>query len=149
MSKHGKGSPQKNMPVWDVLSGFSAAVGQMTNVPALLIPYLGNRELIDKIGDRARFFRLSAILENDVRRMTQQYRDIRSLHDGRRGGTTNEREWMQAIDISEKYRGWAQDFDDVVIPTFSDMLAMILEVEPSARDITVPSAVAVTEQFPN
>jgi hypothetical protein len=146
MSKNGKGNPEKSKPVWTVLANLSAAVGQVTNVTAILIPYLRNQEVMAKISDQPRFQRLAGTLDRDVRRMTQQYRDIQSQHSDRVGSTTNETEWMTAIDLSEQYRLWAQDFDDVVIPTFLDMVAMIQETGMDVSSIATPSAVLAANQ---
>lgn len=144
MSRNAKHGPGKSQPVWDVLAGISGAVGQVTNITALLIPYLQDKELMGKIEDQRCFHRLATTLERDLRDMSAQFRSIHSQHSDRRGEEKNPTEVMRAIDIQEQYVEWSARFDDVVIPTFMDMLQMIQAAGGSTGGIAVPSAVNLT-----
>lgn len=146
MSKNAKQPNQeKSQPVWDVLTGVSAAVGQVTNITALLIPFLQDKELIGKIEDQGLFHRLCATLERDLRDMTAQYRTIYAQHEGRRGQSKNPTDVMRTIDIHQQYVDWAGSFDDVVIPTFMDMLTMIRDAGGNTDIVVVPSATAAIQ----
>lgn len=140
MSKNSKSGPKKNTPVWDALANLSGAVGQVTNVTSLLIPFLQDKELIAKIADQSRFNRLASTLDRDLRDMTQQFRTIQNQHSGRHGHTSDPTEVMRAIDIQEQYVEWAGRFDDVIIPTFSDMLEMIQGAGGNTAGVYAPSA---------
>jgi hypothetical protein len=140
MRKNVNRDPKQSQPVWDALANLSGAVGQVTNVTSVLIPFLQDRELIGRIQDQARFNRLASTLDRDLRDMTQQLRSIQSQHDGRRGHTSDPNEVMRAIDIQEQYVEWAGRFDDVVIPTFTDMLEMIQVAGGNTAGVAVPSA---------
>lgn len=133
----------KSQPVWDALAGLSGAVGQVTNVTAVLIPFLQDKELIARIPDQARFNRLASTLDRDLRDMTRDFRSINSQHQGRSGTTADPTEVMRAIDIQEQYVEWASQFDDVVIPTFTDMLEMIKAAGGNIASVAVPSATAL------
>lgn len=134
---------EKSQPVWDALANLSGAVGQVTNVTSILIPFLQDKELIAKVSDQGRFNRLAQTLERDLRDMTQQLRSIQSQHAGRRGHTSDPTEVMRSIDIQEQYMDWATRFDDVVIPSFVDMLEMLQNAGASTASIAVPSAAAL------
>jgi len=140
MSKKSNRGPEKSTPVWDALANLSGAVGQVTNVTSLLIPFLQDKELLAKIQDQARFNRLASTLERDLRDMTQQFRSINSQHAGRYGHTSNPTEVMRAIDIQEQYVEWAARFDDVVIPSFTDMLEMLQSAGANTASVAIPSA---------
>lgn len=145
MSKNkNKRGRDKAYPVWDALMGLSAAVGQVTNITASLIPFLQDQALLDKISDRALFNRLGAALNRDVRDMTDRFRAIYNQHSDRRGQSADPTEVMRSIDIHQQYVEWAARFDDVVIPTFMDMVTMLREAGADTRGINVPSASSLT-----
>jgi hypothetical protein len=146
MSKQSKGRREETKPVWDALAGLSAAVSQVTQVTAILIPFLRDKDLMQKIADQAKFTRLATTLDRDVRQMTMRYRTISDKHAGRTGGTTNQTEWMSSIDLSEQYVAWAADFDAVVIPTFLDMVSMLTAAGADTSAITAPSATSLAQQ---
>ncbi|QVD49163.1 hypothetical protein LUCX_93 [Xanthomonas phage vB_XciM_LucasX] len=124
MPNHQKRS-QNDQPVWDVLNGLSAAVGQCTQIPGRLIPYLSDKTLLSKISDLGRFNRLASTLRNDIRRLTDQFLSIQQQHAGRTGNVASQDDLMVSIQIHQNYVEWAATFDDVVIPTVMDMFEMI------------------------
>lgn len=144
MSTKRKGSqkPKSNQPLWDILAGLSAAVGQTTQVTALLVPFLQNQELIAKIVDRPAFDRLASVLERDIRVMSQRFRAIVDQHANKTGQTANQTEWLQAIQLSEQYVEWASDFDDVILPTFSEITSMLRDAGADVTTLHAPSAAA-------
>lgn len=148
MSKESKGRSGGKQPVWDVLAGLAAAVGQVTQITALLIPFLSDRELVSRISDQVKFNRLAGTLDRDIRQMTVRYNDIRDCHRDKRGGTHNQTEWLDSINLSEQYIAWAGDFDAVVIPTFLDMLTLLKEAGANVDSLQVPTATAAVQSSP-
>lgn len=121
MSKRNNRKQEQAPLIWDALNGVSAAVSGVSLILAPLAPYLKNKELIDKIEDKDKFYRLVQTLDQDVRAMTQSLNAIRDRHAGRTGQTQDADEIVQAIEIQEEYVQWAGDFDDVVVPVFSQI----------------------------
>jgi hypothetical protein len=136
----------QGQPVWDSLAGLSAAVGQITSIPALLIPYLEDKALMAKLIAPEKFRRLGGTLERDIRLMTERYRAIRRQHEGRTGGTRDGTELMQSIDLSEQYVAWAGEFDAVVIPTFLEMMQLLKNSGADISSVSMPSATALIPQ---
>lgn len=144
MSKQRQGRSQMK-PVWDTLAGLSGSVSRITQIPAMLIPFLRDQELLAKLADRACFDRLGATLQSDIQKMTQRLSAIKQRHEGRTGSTGNHTEWMEAISLSEEYIAWAGDFDAVVIPTFVDMVSMLQAAGANVSGIETPSATALVQ----
>ncbi len=149
MGKNRKSNPDTSKPIWDALLGLSAAVGQVNSLPSMLTPFVTDKELVAKISDRERFYRLVGTLDRDLRQMTGRYRSIYERHSNRHGGSADSTEWMQAIDLHELYVAWAADFDDVVIPTFMDIMKLFVEAGADTSGVHVPSASAAAQQFSN
>lgn len=147
MGKNSKRDKENDKAVWDVLLGVAASVGQTTNITAVLIPFLQNKELIAKIIDQARFNRLAGTLNNDMRMLSGQFKTIYDQHSDRRGSAKNPDEWMSAISLHEQYVSWASTFDDVAIPTFLDMMSMLQEAGADTSQVQTPSASNTVEQF--
>lgn len=147
MSKNPKRGNEKSQPVWDVLAGLSAGVGNILALPSVLVPYLQDSELLGKIEDRSRFNRLGTCLERDIRSFTVEFRDLQLQHQGRSGHSKDPTEVMRTIDIHQQYVDWAFRFDDVVIPTFMDMLQMIKNAGGSTESIAIPSAARLAQQL--
>ncbi|WJJ54900.1 hypothetical protein [Xanthomonas phage RTH11] len=145
MGKSNKRSQGQSTPVWDVLLGLSQAVGQLTNIPATLIPYLRDQEVVQKISDQPRFSRLAVTLEQDIRALTQRFRDIQVQHIHRKGAAIGGDALMQSINLHEMYVAWAADFDDIIMPTYADMVTMIANTGANI-DTTLPSATGITQQ---
>lgn len=145
MGSNNRHRKRPSKPVWDVLLGLSQAVGQVNNVTALLIPYLQDRELLGRLSDPAAFNRLGGRLEADVRQLTARFNAIYNQHSCRQGQTADPTEWMRAIDLHEQYIAWATDFDDIVIPTFAEMMEMLRQAG-AANIAHVQSAVATAQQ---
>ena len=146
MGKNNRHRTRPNKPIWDVLQGLSQSVGQVTNVTALLIPYLQDRELLSRLSDTAAFNRLGTRLESDIRNLTLRFNIISNQHAGRQGQTADPTEWMRAIDITEQYIAWATDFDDIAIPTFREMMEMLRQA--GAKNIVdIQSASAIAQQY--
>lgn len=149
MGKNRKRSPDTSTPIWDALLGLAASVGQVNNITSMLVPFLQNAELLNKLSDRERFMRLASTLDRDLRQMTSRYQAIYSQHADRHGSSADANAWMQAIDLHEQYIAWAADFDDVIRPTFFDMMSMLADAGADTSQVSVPSASEVASQFNN
>lgn len=149
MGKNSKRDHDNGKAVWDVLLGVAASVGQTTNIPAILIPFLQDKELIAKISDQSRFNRLANTLNGDMRMLSAQFKGIYDQHVNRHGVAKNPDEWMSAISLHEQYIAWASTFDDVVIPTFLDMLSMLQAAGADTTQVQAPSASNTVNQFNN
>ncbi len=145
MGKNNRHRTGPNKPIWDVLLGLSRSVGQVTNVTAMLIPYLQDRELLSRLKDPAAFNRLGSRLDSDIRNLTLRFNIIAKQHEGRQGQTADPTEWMRAIDIQEQYIAWASDFDDIAIPTFTEMMEM-LRAAGAKNIVQMQSATALAQQ---
>lgn len=141
MSKPKQQVKDQGPPIWDALNGVSAAVSNCSLILVPLAPYLKDKEFLDRIEDKNKFYRLVQTLDQDLRAMTQRLNGIRDRHAGRTGQTKNADETVWAIEIQEDYVQWAGDFDDVVVPVFSKIVEMLQQVGVS--NISIPSATAV------
>lgn len=144
MSKQSNRRQEKGQPVWDALNGVSAAVGNCNLILVPLTPYLQNKDWLEQIVDKPRFYRLIQTLDRDVRAMTERFRAIQAQHAGRRGQTQNPHEVLQAIEIQEQYVEWASQFDDVIVPVFSELVDILRPL--GVDDLNVPSASAAVQQ---
>lgn len=149
MNKSRTRSKEKDVPTWDVVSGLSVRLGEVLQIMPALIPILQNGEIMGRITDRPRFDRLAGSLDRDLRRLTQDYRDLRNAHAGRTGEIASPTELMQSIDLFEKYVNWASNFDDTITPTFRDMTMMLQEAGVDTSSIHVQSATLTVEQTPH
>lgn len=144
MSKQSKRGQEKGQPVWDALNGVSAAVGNCNLILTPLTPYLQRPDLLEQIADKPKFYRLVQALDRDVRAMTESFRRIQQQHAGRRGMTKDPNEVLLAIDIQEQYVEWASQFDDVVVPVFTEIVDILRTL--GVDNINVPSASAAVQQ---
>lgn len=145
MSRQRKNREEKGQPVWDVLRGVSASVGACNHILAPLAPYLRDNTILDKMTDKQRFMRLVGNLDRDVRHMTAQFEAIYNQHSHRQGQTTNPNDVVLAIELQEQYVDWASQFDDVVIPTFMEIVEILKSVG-EGQELTAPSASSAVAQ---
>ncbi len=109
-------------PVWNALVSVSHSVAEVTKLPALVIPYLQNAELMAAVPDRPALDNLLNRLAGDVQDMSAKLRAINEQHQDTRGPKDDPDTLMRYIQIHEQYMAWAGEYDDLVMPSFTAIL---------------------------
>lgn len=137
-TKRTKGSKANH--TWDALHYIHNNCLAYTIAPAMLGPFMRNKELLEKVTDMDNLLSLSKILARDVAVYSQELKNIQSQYIDKKGSSKNADELMMSIQISEQYVHWAASYDAVIMPTIVSILGIFEEAGADTSSSKINSA---------
>lgn len=124
--------------VWDQLTTIYQNCGAYTTIPAMLLPFIRNRELVDKIADQQALLDHAQILSRDVAEFGARLTAIHNKHAGKTGAASNPDEHMTGLQLCQEYVGWSSSYEAVVIPTVETILDMFAAIGVDVSSVRLP-----------
>lgn len=129
---------------WDNLTEVYKNCAAYTCIPALLTPFIQNKELLEKVEDTQQLTEMVTVLARDVEAFANKLKKIYSIHAAKTGGTVDPDDLMRCIGISENYIRWASSYESVILP---QIYAILDTFEAAGADTeSVRNSVAANNQ---
>lgn len=130
----------KNDRVYDWLHDIAANVRTYLQAPAALLPFTGDKRLIDaleKNGKTQRMCDLLKILGRDAQTYANRFRAIYDKHSQRRGNSVNPDDLFTSINISQEYIALMQSYEQVVMANMEEALGLLEDAGLDTKSIRV------------
>jgi hypothetical protein len=131
---------------WDSLNEMYKNCGAYTIIPALLGPFIQNKELVQLIPDPAALAESMSVLAKDVKTYADGLNAIRNQHANKSGSSADPDDLMHCIRIHENYIKWATSYESVVVPQIVAVLEQFESVGADTSSIRDAVSKSVQEQ---
>lgn len=128
---------QSSRLCWSDVASLHADCERMLLLPTRVAPVLRDKEITDKVTNRAELARLAGIMLKDVREYQEQLAEIRKLWLGKVGAADSPDDLVNAIVIGEKYESWNASYQTVVLENLMNILDIINTVLPPEQQMKV------------
>ena len=134
--------------VWDSLHATHRNVQQFSLAPALVVPFLRQKEIVAKVDKPRELLAHAELLAKDMTQFSQDLNAIAATHADRTGSSTDADDLVLAIQTNEQYIAWTDRFNDVVMPTVIEIMGKLQSAGVDVNNlpkVEAPAALMATD----
>ena len=134
--------------VWDMVNETCKGIAQYLIAPAILLPYLHNEALIERVAaanNVTKLNELTAQLVRDVQGFNNKLNQIKSFHSSRSGNSYDHDDLFAAIKIGHFYVDFYAEYMRIVFPVIRDIIDLMSQAGEQLTNVR--DLVSQAEQY--
>lgn len=124
----------KNNKIYDSLNEMATNVFRLFEPIQMLAQLVKRDEVVVRVTNKDLYRRLSQQLKEDGQRFLDTYNELRSLHQGKTGDARTAEEFRDGFKIYEAYIAYNTEFNQVIIPTYNQLLNLMHVAETTLKE---------------
>lgn len=131
-----------NDHAWDALNDVYKNCAAYSLIPAVITPFIKNRELISKVTDKTALEKYMGILARDTQEYLSRLANIHDQHKHRKGHSADADDMMASVQLGEQYIEWCGSFESVILPTMDTIRDLLTTSGIDTVELQVPRRLA-------